>query len=229
MKQNSIYSGDLILVNASFRFRTEDKSILVPVDDQFPDILVNKKLADAYQNIMMEIHAQNKIVPVSGYRSHDEQTALFDSSLKENGKEFTYKYVALPDHSEHQTGLALDVGINQENIDFIRPDFPYDGIAQNFRNIAPKYGLIERYGKEKEEITGISHEPWHFRYVGFPHAEYITEHNLCLEEYIDIIKKYTKENPLKYHHYNIYFEKTITSLDTVFSGNNVDGFIVTKE
>ena len=229
MKPNSIYSGDLILVNASFRFRTEDKSILVPVDDQFPDILVNKKLADAYQNIMMEIHAQNKIVPVSGYRSHDEQTALFDSSLKDNGKEFTYKYVALPDHSEHQTGLALDVGINQENIDFIRPDFPYDGIAQDFRNIAPKYGLIERYGKEKEEITGISHEPWHFRYVGFPHAEYITEHNLCLEEYIDIIKKYTKENPLKYHHYNIYFEKTITSLDTVFSGNNVDGFIVTKE
>ena len=229
MKPNSIYSGDLILVNASFRFRTEDKSILVPVDDQFPDILVNKKLADAYQNIMMEIHAQNKIVPVSGYRSHDEQTALFDSSLKENGKEFTYKYVALPDHSEHQTGLALDVGINQENIDFIRPDFPYDGIAQNFRNIAPKYGLIERYGKEKEEITGISHEPWHFRYVGFPHAEYITEHNLCLEEYIDIIKKYTKENPLKYHHYNIYYEKTITSLDTVCSGNNVDGFIVTQE
>ena len=229
MKPNSIYSGDLILVNASFRFRTEDKSILVPVDDQFPDILVNKKLADAYQNIMMEIHAQNKIVPVSGYRSHDEQTALFDSSLKDNGKEFTYKYVALPDHSEHQTGLALDVGINQENIDFIRPDFPYDGIAQNFRNIAPKYGLIERYGKEKEEITGISHEPWHFRYVGFPHAEYITEHNLCLEEYIDIIKKYTKENPLKYHHYNIYYEKTITSLDTVCSGNNVDGFIVTQE
>ena len=229
MKQNSIYSGDLILVNASFQFRTEDKSILVSVDDQFHDILVNKKLADAYQNIMMEIHAQNKIVPVSGYRSHDEQTALFDSSLKENGKEFTYKYVALPDHSEHQTGLALDVGINQENIDFIRPDFPYDGIAQDFRNIAPKYGLIERYGKEKEEITGISHEPWHFRYVGSPHAEYITEHNLCLEEYIDIIKKYTKENPLKYHHYNIYFEKTITSLDTVFSGNNVDGFIVTKE
>ena len=229
MKQNSIYSGDLILVNASFRFRTEDKSILVPVDDQFPDILVNKKLADAYQNIMMEIHAQNKIVPVSGYRSHDEQTALFDSSLKENGKEFTYKYVALPDHSEHQTGLALDVGINQENIDFIRPDFPYDGIAQDFRNIAPKYGLVERYGKEKEEITGISHEPWHFRYVGCPHAEYIAEHNLCLEEYIDIIKKYTKENPLKYHHYNIYYKKTITSLDTVFSGNNVDGFIVTKE
>lgn len=229
MKQNSIYSGDLILVNASFQFRTEDKSILVSVDDQFHDILVNKKLADAYQNIMMEIHAQNKIVPVSGYRSHDEQTALFDSSLKENGKEFTYKYVALPDHSEHQTGLALDVGINQENIDFIRPDFPYDGIAQDFRNIAPKYGLIERYGKEKEEITGISHEPWHFRYVGCPHAEYITEYNLCLEEYIDIIKKYTKEKPLKYHHYNIYYEKTITSLDTVFSGNNVDGFIVTQE
>ena len=229
MKQNSIYSGDLILVNASFQLRTEDKSILVPVDNQFPDILVNKKLADAYQNIMLEINAQNKIVPVSGYRSHDEQTALFDSSLKENGKEFTYKYVALPDHSEHQTGLALDVGINQENIDFIRPDFPYDGIAQDFRNTAPKYGLIERYGKEKEEITGISHEPWHFRYVGCPHAEYITEHNLCLEEYIDIIKKYTKENPLKYHLYNIYFEKMITSFNTVCSGNNVDGFIVIQE
>ena len=54
MKQNSIYSGDLILVNASHEFRTEDKSILVPVDDQFSNILVNKKLADAYQNITMD-------------------------------------------------------------------------------------------------------------------------------------------------------------------------------
>ena len=182
MKQNSIYSGDLILVNASFRFRTEDKSILVPVDDQFPDILVNKKLADAYQNIMMEIHAQNKIVPVSGYRSHDEQTALFDSSLKENGKEFTYKYVALPDHSEHQTGLCVDITAkNFQLLNCAQENTPENKWLQKH---CKDYGFVLRYPKGRETITGYSYEPWHFRYVGKKAAKEITRRGITLEEYV---------------------------------------------
>lgn len=78
----------------------------------------------------------DSIVPVSGYRSLNEQMDIYNDSLKDNGEDFTRKYVALPKHSEHQTGLAIDLGLNKEKIDFIRPDFPYDGICGTFRRFA---------------------------------------------------------------------------------------------
>ncbi len=71
--------------------------------------------------------------------------------------------------------MAIDLALNEGNIDFICPKFPYYGICQNFRNIAPKYGFIERYKDEKKAITKISKEEWHFRYVGYPHSKIITE------------------------------------------------------
>ena len=85
--------------------------------------------------------------------------------MRESGRKFTETYVAVPGHSEHETGLAIDLGLKQDVIDFIRPEFPYEGICQRFRQLAPKYGFIERYPKGKEEVTGIGQEPWHFRYV----------------------------------------------------------------
>lgn len=66
--------------------------------------------------------------------------------LQENGTEFTAKFVAMPGHSEHQTGLAIDLGLRQPDIDFIRPAFPYEGICQKFRELAPAFGFIERCG-----------------------------------------------------------------------------------
>lgn len=71
-----------------------------------------------------------------------------------------------------------------ENVDFIRPDFPYEGISQRFRELAPAYGFIERYPAGKERVTGIAHEPWHFRYVGTSHAKSMARQGLCLEEYL---------------------------------------------
>lgn len=79
------------------------------------------------------------------------------------------------------------MGLNKQDIDFIRPDFPYDGICGEFRKVAPNYGFIQRYTEDKEKITGISHEPWHFRYVGYPHSQIITERGLSLEEYIEFV------------------------------------------
>lgn len=72
---------------------------------------------------MQEINAQNDIVPVSGYRSMLEQTQIFKDSLKENGTEFTEKFVVKPGCSEHQTGLVIDLRQNIPPIDFIRPDY----------------------------------------------------------------------------------------------------------
>ena len=124
------------------------------------------------------------IVPVSGWRSWEEQQTIYTQSLRENGPVFTAKFVAMPGHSEHQTGLAIDLGLLQPEIDFIRPAFPYEGICQKFRELAPAYGFLERYPEGKEHITGIAHEPWHFRYVGTPYSEEIARTGLTLEEYL---------------------------------------------
>lgn len=241
LKKEKIYDGALLLVNAHYPFRSNDVENLVPADARFPDILMERDAANVLQLIFEKISAGNAIVPVSGYRSAEEQTAIYDNSLKENGEEFTGKYVALPEHSEHQTGLAIDLGLNKKEIDFIRPDFPCEGICDEFRKAAPDYGFIERYAKDKEEITGISHEPWHFRYVGYPHSKIIEENGFSLEEYTEFIKAYRNDRRFVYREalgaaielYYIPANNDKTRIDIPrecayqISGNNIDGFIVT--
>ena len=120
---------------------------------------------------LQTLQAEADIIPISGYRSLAEQQQIYEDSLQEHGLAFTQKFVALPNTSEHQTGLAIDLALQQAEIDFICPEFPYHGICQAFREVAPSFGFIERYAKGKETITGIAQEPWHFRYVGTPHAK----------------------------------------------------------
>lgn len=157
---------------------------LIPVHEDYPDILLEREAVCALSRIMEQLGGWEFIVPVSGWRSLEEQLGIYEKSLRENGTEFTTKFVAMPGHSEHQTGLAIDLGLRQPEIDFIRPAFPYEGICQKFRELAPAYGFIERYPKGKEQITGIAHEPWHFRYVNTPHSEIMTSKELTLEEYL---------------------------------------------
>lgn len=178
----------LILVNRKHPICDEPDD-LVSVSYAYPEIKLRWAAQTSLTNLLDAIGCADQIIPISGYRTQQEQIEIYESSLLENGLVFTKKYVALPGCSEHQTGLAIDLALNQGNIDFICPDFPYDGICGEFRKQAPKYGFIERYPKGKEAITSIAHEPWHFRYVGCPHAEIITTMNLTLEEYI-----YDREN-----------------------------------
>ena len=241
LDKEKLYTGNLALINAHYPLRNTTVNRLTPADPCFPDILMQRDAANVLRLILEKISAKNAIVPVSGYRSSAEQRSIFDDSLKENGEEFTRKYVALPDHSEHQTGLAIDLGLNQSEIDFIRPNFPYDGICNEFRKAAPYYGFIERYAKGKEGITGISHEPWHFRYVGYPHSKIIEENGFSLEEYTMFIKSFSEHNRYIYHGKDsgtteVYYvpvtdDETNISLPDhpayQISGNNIDGFIVT--
>ena len=243
LEKEKIHEGNLLLVNVNWPLKCENmiKRNLIPADKRFPDICLQREAADALQAALEEIQARDAIVPVSGYRSMEEQTGIFESCLKEDGEEFTRKYVALPGHSEHQLGLAIDLGLNQENIDFIRPEFPYEGICDTFRKIAPDYGFIERYAAGKEAITGTAHEPWHFRYIGFPHSRIIADRGYVLEEYMDFIKGYREDCRLSYSKYGsrefeIYFvpatgKRTLITLPDngtcQISGNNMDGFIVT--
>ena len=234
LKKEDIGKGELVLINPDYTLKSTINN-LVSFDEEYNNIKLNNIANYSLHLILNNINAENKIVPVSGYRTLEEQKDIYNTSLKENGREYTQKYVALPNASEHQTGLAIDLALNEGNIDFICPKFPYYGICQNFRNIAPKYGFIERYKDEKKAITKISKEEWHFRYVGYPHSKIITEKDICLEEYIDFLKDFIYPNkPLIYEEYKIFFipykEESISlEVEENYnnSGNNVDGFILT--
>lgn len=201
-RTEQIYSGNLLLVNETYPLRRVQTRELITFDPRFPNIFLKRDAAHVLQLILEKISAGDRIVPVSGYRSAEEQADIFENSRKENGEEFTRKYVALPYHSEHQTGLAIDLGLNGEHIDFLCPDFPYEGICQRFRKAAPDYGFIQRYEKDKEQITGISHEPWHFRYVGYPHSKIMAASGMALEEYIAFIKDFREDRPYIYRQEN---------------------------
>jgi len=246
LEEKDIYSGCLILINRSQPFRGDEKAVmqkLAPAHADYPDVLLEAKASYMLSQLMRELGIKDAIVPVSGFRSVQEQRAIFESSMKENGEAFTLKYVALPGHSEHQTGLAIDLAEKAGDIDFIRPHFPYTGICQSFRELSSKYGFIERYQAGKEAITGIGHEPWHFRYVGYPHSELIHQNSLTLEEYIDFIQDYPyagKHLRLEdgSRRIDVSYIKASSSSETIvevqdqipfhISGNNRDGFIMTE-
>ena len=182
-------SGALLLVNAAHAIQTSAAPDLVCVDPRWPEILLERRAAGLLNACIRAVGGEHTIVPVSGWRSREEQQAIWDDTLVKEGEAFTRQYVALPGCSEHQTGLAIDLGLASEEIDFIRPNFPYSGVCGSFRKLAADYGFILRYPAGKETVTGIAHEPWHFRYVGVPHAKFMAEQGLVLEEYMEMLRR----------------------------------------
>lgn len=237
LEHRAIYQGSLILVNQEHPIW---HGAPVPdLTDVAAGVQMEKQAALLLEAVMRELDAAPHIAAVSGYRSREEQERIFADTRKKRGETYTRTYVALPGCSEHQTGLAIDLGKRTGSMDPIAPDFPYSGIYQNFREAAVQYGFIQRYPQGKEEITKIGHEPWHFRYVGIPHAELITSLHFTLEEYTQWMKGF----PLESHPYLFqsrgrsftigYVPATddITEIALyrepyTISGNNVDGFIV---
>lgn len=231
-----IHSGLLVLVNAEHPIRRRERPVLAPAAHG-SDVLLDTRAAAMLTGLISRLGAAGEIVPVSGWRSMREQRDIWDGSMAENGTEFTRKYVALPGCSEHQTGLAIDLALRSDNIDFIRPDFPYDGICGRFRALAADYGFIERYQAGKEHITGIAAEPWHFRYVGRPHARLMSDNGLCLEEYVELLRSYPYPERLLETRGGVYeadvgfacdkSELELPDAPYQISGNNVDGYIYT--
>ena len=176
-----IHCGSLILVNAQHPVQLQTAERCVPLPGS--GVLLQQRAAAVLQHMLVSLGCTSQIVPVSGYRRLAEQQQIWDNAMREHGEAFTRQYVALPGCSEHQTGLAIDLGQAMAHIDFLRPAFSYDGVCGTFRHLAARYGFIQRYRRDKEALTGIAEEPWHFRYVGTPHALLMEENSLCLEEY----------------------------------------------
>lgn len=120
----------------------------------------------------------------SGFRSYELQNKLYTRYSERDGKAAADRYSARPGHSEHQTGLAIDLNT-------ITSAFANTPEGKWVSENCWKYGFILRYPKGKEAQTGYMYEAWHIRYVGTDAAEKIYNSGLCLEEYYGITSVYS--------------------------------------
>lgn len=257
--------GNLVLVNNRIKFLgtvNEDELVIVhdkknkayKVSDRNVKLL--PVAIDALNSMLLDFKnaTQNgNVMAKSGYRTFQYQEQLYNDELAENGANSS-TLVAMPGYSEHHTGLVVDFttydGKSYKDFD---GEGDYAWILEN----CDKYGIINRYPAGKEKLTFIDNEPWHFRYVGIPHASIMREYGYCLEEYIDFIKNYTIDTGMYLKdmpngaRYLIYYVPLVQADNTAvyiplkedplypdnpnewkpypyeISGNNVDGFIVT--
>ena len=127
----------------------------------------------------------------SSYRTQEKQQRLFDNKVshfvakglsEESARAEASKVVAIPGTSEYQLGLAVDiVDMDYQLLDDAQSDTP---VQQWLLEHCWEYGFILRYPADKEAVTGIIYEPWHYRYVGKDNAKAIRDTGLCLEEWL---------------------------------------------
>ena len=249
--------GDLVLVNNNIKFLgtiTEDDLVVVremknqaySVKDY--TVLVRPQAMDALNTMLLDFYnatGNDNIMVRSGHRTLEYQQGLYDDELAATGA-VSSSLVAMPGYSEHHTGLAVDFTTYDGEY---YTDFDGTGDYEWIMNNCWRYGFVNRYPAGKEALTFIDNEPWHFRYVGIPHAEIMKDYDFCLEEYISFIKNYTIDTSFLLKEldngarYIIYYVPLTDSESTAIyiplmpdgvtpypyeiSGNNVDGFIVT--
>ncbi|WP_088071522.1 VanY-A/VanY-F/VanY-M family D-Ala-D-Ala carboxypeptidase [Gottfriedia luciferensis] len=232
--KEQIYQGNLLLINSKYPIRHESvKSDIVNLSKHKElingyglnntNIYLSKGIAEKFSVMINDALKEgvSQFFINSGYRDFDEQSMLY----QEKGANY-----ALPaGYSEHNSGLSLDVGSSVTKMDRA-PEGKW--LKEN----AWKYGFILRYPKDKTDVTGIQYEPWHIRYVGFPHSAIMKEKNFALEEYMNFLKEQKSiTTTIDHQVYKIFYypisQNTAINVPVNeqydISGNNIDGVIVT--
>jgi D-alanyl-D-alanine carboxypeptidase len=149
-------------------------------------------LREMFQACKEEIGVQ--LLSISGYRSYERQEGIYKRKLRtvKGNVEKAQEYVAPPGSSEHQLGVAMDIG--QKHKIHLEVSFRDTEGGKWCRENCWRFGFILRYGEEWEDITGYKFEPWHFRYVGKEYAKQIHEANIPLETWLinyraDVLRK----------------------------------------
>lgn len=196
------YCKILFSPNEMLNYASENSQlILVNYDHPLPDnyhvdliTLENgEQIADIIYRPLMQMFNDMCLAGIypkvaSGYRTYDEQMEILQQRTNEYlvqgyswdaAQNLAQEWVALPDTSEHQTGLAVDINPLNEMTD---SEELYSWLEVN----SYRYGFIKRYPAAKQDITKINNESWHYRYVGVTAATKIHEQNLCLEEYLSL-------------------------------------------
>jgi LAS superfamily LD-carboxypeptidase LdcB len=248
LTEEQVHTGDLILVNSEYGYDFEANAAvenLVNIKEnqsysyqvEKPEYLLSAEVLPRLDEMIAacdEAMGSRETGITSAHRTVDYQQNLWDETVANYGEDYARKYVAVPGYSEHHTGKTCDIGIFYE--DGLQGSFSESRNAAWMRENCGRFGFIRRYAEDKTEITGISNEAWHFRYVGFPHAGYMMDNNLCLEEYLEYLRNNTGESsPLTVSDstgsYKVYYtaERTVTKPSGPYtvSGDNMNGFIIT--
>lgn len=138
-----------------------------------------------------------------GFRSYSTQETLYNDYVDRDGEKEANKYSAKPGHSEHQSGLTVDIKDNKDSSTDLKESFGETSAGKWVEENAHKYGLIIRYPKGKEDVHGYIYEPWHLRHVGEDIAKTVKENSITLEEYFGINgdKEPRKEGKIKVNDY----------------------------
>ena len=173
--------GDLILVNKYYALGSDYyPDDLVDVDPSHGRGQLRKKVYDAYLTLLEEARRQGYYLNiVSSFRSYSYQDGLYSKYLKSDPREVVDTYSARPGHSEHQTGMAIDVSLPGVSLD----DFGKTDAAKWLNENCCHYGFIIRYPSDKIDITGYIEEPWHIRYLGIETAEDVVRLGMTYDEY----------------------------------------------
>lgn len=204
----SVVESEIVYPSDSYSARAEEKEILlVNRDNRLPQEYevtlltlpdgVNRAAKEAYEplcDMLADGRKEGLAFEIcSSYRDVERQQELFDEDVNMLMRQgYTYrdayeevaKETMPPGCSEHSTGLAFDI----VSLSYQMLDAGQEDTAENkwLQEHCAEYGFILRYPKEKEEITAINYESWHYRYVGVEAAEYIMENGLTLEEYLEL-------------------------------------------
>lgn len=235
IEADQVHRGKLLLINAQSQLSAEGiaEDIVEFARDQAAGagfalendtIMLSDEVLQALQKMLAAARQDGLegFILTSGYRSMEQQAILYE----QQGSDY-----ALPaGYSEHNSGLAVDISSIAMKME-VAPEGAW------LRDHAAEYGFILRYPPNKQHITGIQYEPWHFRYVGLPHSLIMQEHGWVLEEYL----QYLAENPnlsvgTKDGHFTIdYYSyssdlliKLPSDASYTISGDNVGGVIVTS-
>ena len=181
----------MVLINEANRLpeHFEDTIELLQVENAVGEkYQIERKAYEAFLRLREDLLENDGIQTelISVYRTVEKQEEIFQRYTREHGLEYAKKYAAVPGHSEHHTGFAIDVGILLDGklSHAIADLLSVDHLFLTVQEKLPKYGFILRYPKGKESITGIGYEPWHYRYLDAPEiAKEITDKGLCFEEY----------------------------------------------
>lgn len=196
-KSADLQDPHLILVNGSNRLGAD-----IPMDFAMTGSghYYRLDIQDAFQAWMEAAESDGYwFQTISAYRSIDQQaynyqarveSYLADGYSYEEADYWTSLYVAPANASEHSTGLAFDLlGTDWTSSGGeLHANYQYMDSAVWLEKNSADYGFILRYPEGKTEITGYNYEPWHYRYVGVEHAQFMHDHQLTLEEYLTLIE-----------------------------------------
>ena len=189
----TVSNGDskLVLVNKNYAL----DSSYAPSDLVLPNVLAlgheqNKTIylrEEASQHLEQLFSAAEQeagliFLARSGYRSYETQVSLYQRYVDQNGQEAADRFSARAGHSEHQTGLAIDVTADSVNGQ-LTTEFGKTAEGIWLKDNAHRFGYIIRYLEGRESETGYQYEPWHIRYVGIDLAKKLHKQGITLEEY----------------------------------------------